>query len=540
MRTVVRRAALSLDSDLEPDPDLFTRGAQGATWLADLQLAERLANAAVHAGAGLEANIIRGRALTWLGRGQEAEAMFAAIDPADFSDADRGRLAYLRAGNMLWALEDPAGAKRLIDEASDIAPPGDRSCIDAFLAVYWASTGEPEAAMDVWRHLNWEELPAIVAAEMPWAIGIAAGDTGRLAEATAIAEAGDTVLNRYLEAAQMRFANGDCYMSALLLAGQIEAAGEIAERLHAQAAELPGGVHLLGEGIAGRAALGGGRLDAACTHLKSAVEGLSASGKTGGMYGFGHRYQISYAIALAMRGLIADATATFGSLDHQRFASWQFLDWECALAQAWVAASRGDISTAISSLLSAGETARSDARFAVEVILLQTTTQLGDHSTAPRLRELEAIVEGPRVGVAARFAASLHAGDGAELAAVSEAFEHMGDLVAAADAAAHAAIAYRRQGLRGSALGCSTRADALAEQCGGASTPALRQASEPLPLTDREREIVMLIGEGLSNRAVAERLTVSVRTVETHIYRAMAKTSATSRDQLAALIPRRR
>ena len=70
------------------------------------------------------------------------------------------------------------------------------------------------------------------------------------------------------------------------------------------------------------------------------------------------------------------------------------------------------------------------------------------------------------------------------------------------------------------------------------STPALRQASEPLPLTDREREIVMLIGEGLSNRAVAERLTLSVRTVESHIYRAMSKTGTTSRDELAALLPR--
>jgi DNA-binding CsgD family transcriptional regulator len=53
-------------------------------------------------------------------------------------------------------------------------------------------------------------------------------------------------------------------------------------------------------------------------------------------------------------------------------------------------------------------------------------------------------------------------------------------------------------------------------------------------LTDREREIVMLIGEGLSNRAVAERLTLSVRTVESHIYRAMLKTGTRSRDQLAS------
>ncbi|HXO11770.1 MAG TPA: helix-turn-helix transcriptional regulator, partial [Mycobacterium sp.] len=149
------------------------------------------------------------------------------------------------------------------------------------------------------------------------------------------------------------------------------------------------------------------------------------------------------------------------------------------------------------------------------------------------------IVEGPRAGLAARFAVALRDGDAAELSSVSEEFERMGDLVAAIDAAAHAALAYRSQDLRGSALRCSARGDALAEQCGGASTPALRQAARPLPLTDREVEIVMMIGEGLSNRAIAKRLTVSVRTVESHIYRAMAKTGTTTRDELAALIPRR-
>ena len=72
------------------------------------------------------------------------------------------------------------------------------------------------------------------------------------------------------------------------------------------------------------------------------------------------------------------------------------------------------------------------------------------------------------------------------------------------------------------------------------TTPALRQATETLPLTDREREIVMLIGEGLSNREVAERLTVSVRTVESHIYRAMTKTGTSTRDELIALLMPRR
>jgi len=156
-----------------------------------------------------------------------------------------------------------------------------------------------------------------------------------------------------------------------------------------------------------------------------------------------------------------------------------------------VNAGKGAFSEAITILLSAAERAAAKGQFAGEVLCLQAATQFGDRSGASRLRALEPIVEGPRAGLAARFAEALQDGDADELAAVSEDFERMGDLVAAVDAAAHAAIGYRRQDMRGSALRCSTRADALAQQCGGASTPALRQASEQLPLTDRELEIVM-------------------------------------------------
>ncbi|HEY5857851.1 MAG TPA: helix-turn-helix transcriptional regulator [Aldersonia sp.] len=42
---------------------------------------------------------------------------------------------------------------------------------------------------------------------------------------------------------------------------------------------------------------------------------------------------------------------------------------------------------------------------------------------------------------------------------------------------------------------------------------------EPLPLTARESEIAKLVAQGLSNKEIADRLTVSVRTVEGHIYR---------------------
>jgi DNA-binding NarL/FixJ family response regulator len=57
-----------------------------------------------------------------------------------------------------------------------------------------------------------------------------------------------------------------------------------------------------------------------------------------------------------------------------------------------------------------------------------------------------------------------------------------------------------------------------------------------LPLTEREREIVVLLGLGLSNRDIADRLVLSVRTVEGHIYKAMMKTGTASREDLGDLL----
>jgi DNA-binding NarL/FixJ family response regulator len=51
-------------------------------------------------------------------------------------------------------------------------------------------------------------------------------------------------------------------------------------------------------------------------------------------------------------------------------------------------------------------------------------------------------------------------------------------------------------------------------------------------LTDREREVVGLAGEGLSNEEIADRLVVSPATARTHVSRAMVKLSARDRAQL--------
>jgi DNA-binding CsgD family transcriptional regulator len=535
VRVVVRRATLSLDSDLAPDANLLVSAADGAVWLADLPLADRLAGAAIRAGAGPEANFVRAHALSWLSRGEEADAVLAEIDGNQLTDDDRARLAFLRASNVLWVLADPARAKEFIDDAARTASPQARSYIDAFLTVYWFAMDQPGLATQASEQLALDDLPAVVDAEIAWALAAIAADAGRTNDAMAIADAGHAVATRSLDAPQMRFNIADACVSALLLAGRIGDAVDVAEQVRQQAADLPGAAHLLGAAVAGRAALGAGRLDTACSLLDLAAVALADSGHS---LGWGYRYQFPRTTALAMRGSIGEAAAGFAALDEIR-RPFRSLDFERTLARAWVAAGEGAVSQSITVLQSAAERARANGQFAAEVMCLQVATQFGDRSGAPRLGELEAIVEGPRVGLAVRFAEALRDADAAELAAVSEEFVRMGDLVAAVDAAAHAAIAYRHHDQRGSALTCSTRADELARQCGGASTPALGQATEELPLTSREREIAMLIADGLSSPAIAERLTLSVRTVESHIHRAMKKTGTTSRDELANLVRRR-
>ncbi|MGE2725846.1 LuxR C-terminal-related transcriptional regulator [Mycolicibacterium pulveris] len=531
IRGVVRRATLSLESDLTPDRELLVTAAYRAVWLGELALADRIADAAVKAGAEAEPNFVRAHVLSWLGRGEDAEDVLAGICVDQLTDHDRAKLAFLRCSNTLWALGDPSRAKQLIDEAARTTSADARTYIDAFLTVYWFAMDQPEKAIKVAEHLAPKDIP-VVGAELSWVLTQISADAGRASDAVVCAEAGYAVAARTLDAPHMRFNIADAEVSALLLAGHVGRALEVAERARRQAADMPGAAQLLGAAIAGRAALGAGDLPNARSLLEYAAEGLSASHPVG----WGYRYRISHATALAVHGSTSEAAAALALAEkvQRRFRS---LDFERSLARAWVTAGQGAVSEAVVDLLAAAERAAESGQLAAEVLCLQTAVQFGDRTCAPRLAQLESMVDGPRVSLAARFAAALCDGDTAQLAVLSEEFERMGDRVAAVDAAAHAALVHRRQDKRGSALSCSARAETLAAQW-DIRTPALRQASEASPLTDREAEIVMLLGEGLTNRAIAERLTLSIRTVESHIYRAMMKTGTTSRDELANILPR--
>lgn len=64
--------------------------------------------------------------------------------------------------------------------------------------------------------------------------------------------------------------------------------------------------------------------------------------------------------------------------------------------------------------------------------------------------------------------------------------------------------------------------------------PAPPARSAPTGLTRREREIAVLVAEGLTNRQIAERLYISERTAETHVAHILNKLGLNSRAQIAA------
>jgi DNA-binding NarL/FixJ family response regulator len=121
---------------------------------------------------------------------------------------------------------------------------------------------------------------------------------------------------------------------------------------------------------------------------------------------------------------------------------------------------------------------------------------------------------------------------------------------------AHAQLAHARALLARGGPGDRSRAQALAERAAATARrlgmPAVAADASALAdeasgvrggvgtLTAREREIALLVADGLANRAIAEKLVLSERTVETHVRNVLAKLELRNRTQVAAWATRLR
>lgn len=217
-----------------------------------------------------------------------------------------------------------------------------------------------------------------------------------------------------------------------------------------------------------------------------------------------------------------------------------------ALESALVKAHLGDLAGAASQALETAANARAAGRRMQELAAVHLAARLGAASDAAASSAEARFVAASEkdtaelTGIRLEHVRALAQHDGAGLDDVSRRFAALGMAPLAAEAAEQAAQAHHTSGDRRStkasraagvklAAGCDTtinRWDAQEDP----GEPRTRTRAE---LTVREREIATLAVSHLSNQEIADRLVLSVRTVENHLYRAYGKLGVTTRAELA-------
>ena len=525
-RDLIRRGLLLLDSDQPPDVTLLTSAAGAALQLLDPLRAERLPGAARRIGGDYAATMLHASALHLAGRVTDAEAVFATARLEPLTPQQRSDVASFRAANLYAGIGSVNRATQVINDALDGLPAAAHGAVVGFRAVLMAmdgpSTAAIEAAEAVLASEPTDPPTGIAAMGALLALMTAFGYAGRADAVADVAQRGYGIAQRAPDLSAIVFAFTEQHVQALLLAGHLADAEALAHQWEHQTLDVPIASRGYASLFMGQALLGAGRVNDAREWLEKAMPAFTRfDGEKYGSVICG----CDLTVARALAGYPEDAAATLNALEAEH-NPYGFLESRCELAAAWVAAAQGATTPATERALHAADLACGQGHFAQEVVCLQTATRFGDATTATRLVELCDRVQGPRVAAAATHASALAARDADLLVAASKQYERIGDILSAADTVAQAAAVYRSNDRRGAALSAQECADRLAQRCGSAKTPALR-ALKTAPLTARQREILDLASQGLSNKQIAARLNLSVRSVEGHRYRASKKKYST-------------
>lgn len=204
------------------------------------------------------------------------------------------------------------------------------------------------------------------------------------------------------------------------------------------------------------------------------------------------------------------------------------------LARGIIAARAGDLETARRVLGDAARELEDSGDPFLAGVHLFTLARWGDPaSAATGLERLVAAGAGEFTTLQALEARALAEADRAGLVAIGEEWERRGAVLYAAEALASAARAAQSAGDGRVATALQARSDALAATSQGAATPLLRFSTALVPLTTREREIAALAAQGASSRDIADRLFLSVRTVDNHLQSIYGKLGIRGRRELA-------
>jgi DNA-binding CsgD family transcriptional regulator len=351
---------------------------------------------------------------------------------------------------------------------------------------------------------------------------------GRASEALAVAER--TIPLALAEGEEGTPALGELLMSsgwakvALGRYDEVRADSRALADLLADADDDEGGA--LFAGFEARCLLFQGKPFTATTLLEEAI------GRHGplSMYGFRSLLHSSRALACSLAW-----TAREEVLEARRWhVPPRFFDAEIDMVEALALAAVDRRSRAVSLAVQAREQAKARGGWSyaalaayLAVRLVPTTEHLAE------MRQIMGRVDGAPAELALAHAEALFAGDPRQLQTVAERAIAQGEMLLAVEMLESAVLRAPAAMTRTEQV----RLEALLERhrvvCEGARSPLTPTARAPQELTSREIEIVTLAARNWTSAAISEELVISVRTVESHLYRAYAKLGVRHRDELA-------
>jgi ATP/maltotriose-dependent transcriptional regulator MalT len=532
----LRIAIWRLEATGRADPGLLLRAARLARYDHDFSNAAKLARAALAVEPSAAAGLVLGESLYNLGAFEEAEAVLADASERATGDDEVVRVATVRRRNLYRGCRREADAVAVgRAAASRVTSTASRDELLTGEAELLAISGWPVDALALLERVDVTAPRLRVLAAMPRAAALAM--TGRTAEAVAVSE--QAYDDHLALGDELAIASPGTHRVNLLFAlvqagrlGEAEGRGrgwfEVAAR-----ARMPLGVIWLGVHLA-RCALAQGRPATALRWTDRACSSIDASGLEG-------MRPAAYAMQAVALSLLGDAGASKERADEvdELSSGFGFLAPELPLGRAWSLVAAGEIPDARALLLAAADDAQRAGHVPAAAWLLHDAARLGaEADAAPRLAALATTTDSALVAARAEHAAALVAGGSERLAEAADRFEVLGAMLLAAEAAAGGADALRRQREQRRAAALDVRSNELVALCEGARTPALALARSVVPLTDREREIALLAAAGQPSRVIAERLYLSVRTVDNHLGRIYDKLGVSSRATLAAALDR--
>jgi DNA-binding NarL/FixJ family response regulator len=528
----IRLAELSLDSDESPELDLLVSAARDAIALTNVTLGERFARAAVNRGGGLVASELLARSLLWQGNSAEAEETLIAFDPDQMNELELVRWGLARIANLHWSMGDAEGADEVLDLLCDrITHPALKLVVAGVASASRLFENQLDEAVELSNLVLANEDASASAVE--WAVfggALALALMGRSDDVEAVAQRGHQIDDKVDGLLRYLTAFGE--VRALVLSGDFDTAA----RRSADIVRITSAGQYLAWGMAnvlvGTVELARGRFADTMSRMEQTVAALTS--ESAASWSFPARLLLAQSYCALGR---ADAGAKMvAELRTRSGKHVAVFTPQLRIAEAWLAAAEGNVSAAIELALDAARLASESKQTAIELLALHDAVRFGDQTCMDRLADLAAMTGGRLASAIAAHAAAVRDRDAISLGAAAQELERIGAALSAADAWAQAAVAFEAADDRRRSMEAAAAATRLAAECGGIRTPALELAAHPLPLTVREREIANLVAAGLSNKEIADRLVVSVRTVEGHLYRACIKLDISDREDLAAMI----